>query len=493
MTTSPITLSKLLGGLADVEQDVPVNNLCLDHRQVQQGDVFVAIQGATHDGHQYIQGALENGAVAIICEKKFTESTNVPVITISDLVAHLPLLAQRCYPLDNLTIVGVTGTNGKTSITYMLSAALSAAGKRCGVIGTLGSGFVPHLDASRLTTPDILSVYRRLFDLKKGGAEYVAMEVSSHGLDQHRVEGVPISIAVFTNLSRDHLDYHHDMKQYGSAKKQLFQLPSVQTAIINIDDEFGVELAKEFDEQLNVFPYAIKSPTLNCKNQTVVANKIKLHAKGSQAEVITPWGSGTLRLKLLGEFNISNVLAVVIAMQQCGVAVEHSLKLLANLTPIPGRMQTFGGGKQALVVVDYSHTPDALQQALETLRSHTSGKLWCVFGCGGDRDQGKRAQMGQVAERFSDQVIITNDNPRTEPPEVIVDAIKEGLICPWAVEVELDRGAAIAHAIDCADPGDVVLIAGKGHEPYQIIGAEKLPFSDIQQVKTFTQRKTVQS
>jgi UDP-N-acetylmuramoyl-L-alanyl-D-glutamate--2,6-diaminopimelate ligase len=307
-------------------------------------------------------------------------------------------------------------------------------------------------------------------------------------LHQERVRGITFDTAVFTNLTRDHLDYHGDMASYQAQKRRLFSMPGLQRAIINSDDNFGQEIIRSLVGKIPVISYGLQAPLdLDCPH--IMAEHIRQNAKGFRAKIISPWGEGELRSKLLGQFNIANVLAVLAVLHGLGISFDVALEALSHAQTVTGRMQSYGGDKQALVVVDYAHTPDALQQALLALKPHTHGKLWCVFGCGGDRDRGKRPLMGQVAERYSDQLILTNDNPRSEMPQTIIEEIKSGLICPWAAEVELDRGAAIAHAIDCAEPGDVVLIAGKGHEAYQIIGDEKLPFSDIELVQQQTAEK----
>jgi UDP-N-acetylmuramoyl-L-alanyl-D-glutamate--2,6-diaminopimelate ligase len=350
------------------------------------------------------------------------------------------------------------------------------------VIGTLGYGFLPDLTPLINTTPDALMLQQILAQMRDQGANSVEMEVSSHGLHQERVTGIQFDIAILTNLTRDHLDYHGDMDSYKEQKRRLFSMPGLKNTVINADDQFGREIIHSLKGSVPVIAYGLGSDTdLGCPQ--IIAQNIRQNAKGFRAKIVSPWGSGELQSQLLGRFNISNVLAVFAVLMLKGISFEMALEALSQTQNVMGRMQAYGGDKQALVVVDYAHTPDALQQALQALKPHTQGKLWCVFGCGGDRDRGKRPEMGQVAERYSDQLILTNDNPRHESPQLIIDEIKSGLICPWAVEVELDRGAAIAHAIDCAEPGDVVLIAGKGHEPYQIIGDEKFPFSDIERVQ----------
>ncbi|MBX9587081.1 MAG: UDP-N-acetylmuramoyl-L-alanyl-D-glutamate--2,6-diaminopimelate ligase [Gammaproteobacteria bacterium] len=481
-------LAYCLSGIVTPSFSAEFDRLVLDSRQVTNKDVFVALSGEEFDGHNFIQDALAKGVVAVLAEREIEK--NDRVIVVPELRHYLSEIAGRFYgnPSSQMSVVGVTGTNGKSSITHFISQSLRECGRRCGIIGTLGYGFLPELISSTHTTPDAVNVQRILAELKKQGADSIAMEVSSHGLHQERVSGVSFETAVFTNLTRDHLDYHGTMEHYKAQKRRLFSMPNLKNAIINCDDPFGKEIVQSLSGQLNVVGYGLQNHTdVDCS--MIIASNIRQNYKGFRAKIESPWGGGELRSQLLGQFNISNVLAVLGVLIVMGISLEEALEGINQVQTVTGRMQAYGGDKQALVVVDYAHTPDALQQALLALKPHAEGKLWCVFGCGGDRDRGKRPLMGQVAERYSDQLILTNDNPRSESPQTIIDEIKSGLLCPWAVEVELDRGAAIAHAIDCAEPGDVVLIAGKGHEAYQIMGDEKLPFSDIERVQHLTAEK----
>lgn len=481
-------LAYCLSGIVVPSFSAEFDRLVLDSRQLKNNDVFVALSGDAHDGHDFIQDALDKGVMAVLAERGVIK--NERVIVVPDLRCNLSKIAGRLYgqPSSQMSVVGVTGTNGKSSITHFISESLKECGRKCGIVGTLGYGFLPDLISSAHTTPDAISVQRILAELKAQNADSVAMEVSSHGLHQERVSGITFETAVFTNLTRDHLDYHGTMENYKAQKRRLFSMPNLKNAIVNCDDLVGKEIIQSINKKINTIGYGLqKHPDVDCP--MIIARNIRQNYKGFTVTLDTPWGSGELRSSLLGQFNISNVLAVFGVLNVMGIAFEEALKAIHHLHTVMGRMQAFGGDKQALIVVDYSHTPDALQQALLALKPHAEGKLWCVFGCGGDRDRGKRPLMGQVAERYSDQLILTNDNPRSESPQSIIDEIKSGLLCPWAAEVELDRGAAIAHAIDCAGPGDVVLIAGKGHESYQIIGDEKLSFSDIEQVQQQTAEK----
>jgi UDP-N-acetylmuramoyl-L-alanyl-D-glutamate--2,6-diaminopimelate ligase len=489
-----LKLSQLLLDIANLSNnhDPEVIGLSLDSRTTSQGDLFFALSGTNSDGRKYINDAIVQGAVAVIydqegCEGFHLTGVTVPMVPIIHLKEKVGVIAARfCdHPSTKMTMIGVTGTNGKTSTSQYIAAAFEMIQRRCGVIGTLGYGFPNNLIATSHTTPDALTVQRYLADLYQQGANAVAMEVSSHALSQGRVQGIAFDIGIFTNLTRDHLDYHGNMGNYAAAKRQLFEFPGLRYAIINTDDVFGVELAQSLPGSVAVYGYGTQPDVQNIVNiPMVLAQSIHLNSKGISAKITTPWGEGQLRSRLLGRFNVNNLLAVLTALLILEVPLQTALECLAAINTIPGRMQVLGGGKLPLVVVDYAHTPDALQQVLLALREHTHGKLWGVFGCGGDRDRGKRPLMGQIAERYSDQLVITDDNPRTEDPERIVADIVNGLLCPWAVEVEHDRGTAIAHVIDCAQAGDVILVAGKGHETYQIIGSENIPFSDVAVVQS---------
>lgn len=497
-------LSEILNNATGIE---------IDSRKIESGYVFLAYPGEITDGRDFILEAINNGASAILCheavpeitKKKLENLPKIPILIIPDLKTQAGFIAAEFYgyPSRDLTVIGVTGTNGKTSITQFIAQVLTELGTTCGVIGTIGMGLFGDLAPTLNTTPDAVTLQKWLFKLKQAGAKAIAMEVSSHGLMQGRTNGIEFDIAVFTNLTHDHLDYHETMQNYGEAKKLLFLQPGLKAAIINADDEFGLQLIHELSGNLNICAYTTK-PKLHISSAVapsssvlprpikstglamteICADNIKLTLSGITANVTTPWGNGTLKSQLLGRFNLSNLLAVIGVLGVMKVDLVQALPFVTNLKTVNGRMQTFGGNKKPLIVVDYAHTPDALEQVLLTLHECCSGAIWCVFGCGGDRDRTKRAMMGQTVEQYSDYVIITNDNPRSEDQMQIVDDIVQGLSCPWAAEIELDRGAAIVHAIDCANPGDIVLIAGKGHENYQIIGKERIYFSDQEVVRS---------
>lgn len=482
-------LSALLKDVVSVnsEQDCEVAGLCSDSRKIKPGDLFFAYPGMQVDGRDFIDAAIAGGASAVLCEadnKNDFSDLAVPILFINNLQYHVGFIAAKFYdfPAQKMRMIGITGTNGKTSCSHYLAQALGQLNIPCGIVGTLGVGFPGNLQPGVHTTPDPISLQKHLFDLQQQGAKAIAMEVSSHGLDQNRIDSIQFDIAVFTNLSRDHLDYHRTMENYGAAKKKLFLSENLRNAVINADDDFGVELINAFKDKLLVVGFSMQDTEIDIP--IVRATDVKISDSGYHVGIASPWGNGVLSTKLLGRFNVSNLLAVLSVLEIMEIPLPEALNALAKIIPVPGRMQSFGGGKkQPLVVVDYAHTPDALMQALTVLREHCHGHLWCVFGCGGDRDRGKRPLMGELAERLSDQIIITDDNPRTEDSLAIIEEIKQGLLCPWAAEIESDRAIAIAHALDCANAGDIILVAGKGHEDYQVVGNERMPFSDVAEVQ----------
>lgn len=493
-----MNLSTLLSGITPeiCNVDCLVQGIALDSRLVKSGYLFLACCGDKTDGRLHIQDAIDNGAIAVLCENPVPEFTKVPdsssdakripIFGVIQLKEKVGLIAATFYddPTAELEIIGVTGTNGKTSCTHFIANSLNECGFKCGVIGTLGVGIPPALQTTINTTPDPISLQRELANFKFQGVKAVAMEVSSHSLVQQRVAGINFNIAVFTNLTHEHLDYHGDMENYGWAKKMLFMRPELQYAVINVDDAFGRSLLREIPPHVKTYAFTMQNTEV-ADVPTVRAIDVQPHADGINAKIISPWGTGMLHSGLLGKFNLSNLLAVFTVLQIMGIDMQVALNSCGLLQNVTGRMHRFkGNAGRPLVVVDYAHTPDALQQALLALREHCSGALWCVFGCGGDRDRSKRSVMGQIAERYSDHIVLTNDNPRMEDPQQIIADIMQGLLCPWAAEVEQDREVAIAHAVDCAGANDIVLVAGKGHEDYQIIGNEKLVISDINAVKT---------
>jgi len=479
-------LSELLAGVADVATDVKVGGLALDSRRVKEGDLFIALSGTQTQGHLYIEAAINAGAVAVLFDSSVASqvaSLAVPAIAINDLTHTVGSIAERFFgePSRELFIVGVTGTNGKTSCSHFLAQALQDDSRHAAVIGTLGNGLIDRLATASHTTPDAVTLHGMMHDLLNQGTQSLVMEVSSHGLEQGRVSGVNFDVAVFTNLSRDHLDYHGDMASYGQAKARLFDLPGLRYAVINGDDEFGCELLATMPASVETVVYSLGDAQFE---QPCLRGEIAhLGRDGMTLKVAGPWGESILHAKLLGRFNASNLLAVLATLLLKGMVLDDAIAKLAQLQTVPGRVERFGGeGKQPLVVVDYAHTPDALQQVLVTLREHCAAQLWCVFGCGGDRDKGKRPEMGAIAAEFADQIVVTDDNPRHEDADAIVSDIMSGIDVDHVV-VMRDRAAAIKHAVQSAGSGDVVLVAGKGHEDYQQVGDKRLPFSDVAQVQ----------
>lgn len=485
-----IRLAKLLSAINLIEptHDILIEGISLDSRAVQPGFLFIALPGETVDGRCYIYDAIHRGAVAVIAEAmQFSPADYaVPIYLVDDLQQKIGVIAAQFYrkPSIQLPVYGVTGTNGKTSCTQFIAHALSALHRPCGIIGTLGFGFPGQLSNQGFTTPDAIRTQQLLAELQSQGAQAVAMEVSSHALAQGRVNAVAFHTAIFTNLTRDHLDYHGDMDSYANAKRRLFEFPDLRYAIINLDDGLGQQLAVELATRLAVVGYSVNSDINPLKNiEMVRVTHAEFHTMGMTAQIMTPWGKGELQSKLLGKFNLSNLLAVLATLGLQNIPLSIILQRLSQLQGVPGRVETFGGGSQPLVVVDYAHTPDALEQVLTALRLHCKGQLWCVFGCGGNRDRGKRSLMGYIAQQYADHIILTDDNPRHEQPQHIVTDIMQGITAIASVVVEHDRRRAIRHALACAKADDIVLIAGKGHETYQQIGDELVSFSDVAEVK----------
>lgn len=488
------SLRALLEGFCAVGQDMAVTGLATDSRQVRPGDLFLAVSGQQHHGLDHAATAMAAGAVAVVWEpqaerpelQEQAAALAVPVIALPGLRMRLGLIASRFYgaPSRDLFVAGVTGTDGKTSCSHFLAEAFGEPGCPGGLLGTLGYGPFGRLKPATHTTPDALVIQRELAELRDAGLRRVAMEVSSHGLHQGRVNGVNFDVAVFTNLSRDHLDYHGDLLAYGNAKRLLFQAPGLQAAVINGGDPFGRELLGDLSTGLRAIAYGLAEELVGLRGvEQVSGHELRLDGAGLAMRVCSPWGEGELRAGLLGAFNAGNLLAVLAVLGIAGMPLDETLARLSRVHTVPGRMERFGGGPtQPLVVVDYAHTPRALEQVLQALRAHCDGTLWCVFGAGGDRDRGKRPLMGAVAERLADRVLLTNDNPRSEAPEIILREIQAGMGVPERAQRIPDRAEAIHLAIAEAGPGDLVLVAGKGHEEYQQFGSERRPFSDRAQV-----------
>ncbi len=464
-------------GLAPEQAALPVTGLCLDSRAVTAGNLFFALPGGSGHGLAHADDARRRGALAVVCEPAGWTGPLGSAIAIPDLKAHLGGIADRFYrrPSAQMVVIGVTGTNGKTSTVQLLAGALDRDGQGAASIGTLGAGRPGALRAGERTTPDVLSVHRLLAELHAEGAASVAMEVSSHALDQGRVDDVRFRVAVFTNLSRDHLDYHGSMAAYGAAKARLFDWPGLAAAVINLDDPFGVEL----HARMAAGPERIGVSVEGDPRSRVRAERLRLDDQGIGFDLIVEGRACPVRSRLLGRFNVDNLLAVAGALHALGWPVEAIAARLTMASPVPGRMQPIiGAAGRPAVVVDYAHTPDALEKLLIGLRRHTEGRLLCLFGCGGERDPGKRPQMAAIAERLADGLWISDDNPRSEDGDAIVADILAGLADRARARVQRDRAAAIAEIIAEARPGDLVAIAGKGHETYQDVAGVRRPFDD---------------
>jgi len=478
VTVADLDVVALLARLGSTPRRV-----CADSRRVRAGDAFAAFPGTHADGRAFVGDAIARGAGSVLWEARgfhWNDEWRVANLGVDDLRAKLGSIADFIYgsPSRELWTIGVTGTNGKTSCAHWSAQCLDACGRRAAIVGTLGNGLVGELEAAINTTPDVAVLHEMLARFRERGARAVAMEVSSHGLDQGRANGVAFDVALFTNLTRDHLDYHGTMAAYGAAKAKLFAWPGLAACVINTDDPFGQSLADAAHARgQRVISYGFT-------NADIVPTALTTTSGGLALSIATPWGRGELQTQLVGAFNAANVLGVLGVLGASDVGLADALAALANVTPPPGRMQRFGGDGKPLVVVDYAHSPDALEKALTALRPAVpvGGELACVFGCGGERDTGKRPQMGRIAALLADRVIVTSDNPRGEDPAAIAQAVVAGVRetdnRKWSIE--LDRGSAVARAIADAKWGDVVLVAGKGHEDYQECAGERIPYSDVE-------------
>lgn len=486
---APLTLSELLAGFAETPAqwaDRPVMGLAADSRKVQPGEIFFAVRGGQRHGLEFLDAVRSAGALAVLWEPPWDEVLPIdglPLVAVPRLREQLGRIANRFYrePSQCLPVVGVTGTDGKTSCAHFLAQALSHPDSGpCGILGTLGVGVHGRTEPSLHTTPDALAVQRWLADLVANGRRYAVMEVSSHALDQSRVNGIEFAVAALTNLTRDHLDYHGTLEAYATAKRRLFIEHRPGWAVLNGDDVFGQRLATEAQVRSGTIIYGFGERPTSAEHW-VWGENLALTAIGLRLHIHSSWGDGALQAGLLGRFNASNLLATLATLLALNIPFAEALARLARTETVPGRMERLGGKPgQPLAVIDYAHTPHALEQVLCALREHggKTSRLWCVFGCGGDRDPGKRPLMGSAAERLADRVIVTDDNPRTEQADRIVEDILAGMRHPRAATIIRDRRTAILGTLAEAEAGDIVLIAGKGDENYQIIGVERLPFSD---------------
>ncbi len=491
-----VALDYLLEGFIDDElieqcRNITVNALVQDNRKARSGNLFFAHQGYNTHGLLYAQDAVAKGVSVVLWDGDLENrneildsiSNKVLCIHCHDLKFKVGPIASRYYeqPSLSLNVIGVTGTDGKTSIAHFLAQCLDAHDVHCGVLGTLGNGFINDLHPTGLTTVDALMVQKTLSEIQQAGARHAVMEVSSHGLDQGRVNGVAFTTAVFSNMAADHLDYHGTVDNYGAAKKRLFYTPGLGSAVINLDDKFGRDLAKEVRDHVCVWGYSAKNDIADYKEYAdyfVYATEIEPFEHGCHLSVSTPRGSGTFDLPLLGKFNISNSLAVLSTLLISQVSFEEAAASLAAIRSVDGRVEIIAEEEKPVVVVDYAHTEQGLAAVCSSMRDHFSGDIWCVFGCGGDRDRSKRPLMAKAAEKYADKVIVTTDNPRHEDPQSIIDEVLTGFSSLENVEAVLDRRQAIDIAITNAQPGDVVLLAGKGHETSQIVGDVHIAFDD---------------
>jgi UDP-N-acetylmuramoyl-L-alanyl-D-glutamate--2,6-diaminopimelate ligase len=482
------SLRALLAGLTPAAiPDVPVTDLTLDSRRVRAGGAFCALPGTRTHGLEFAKPAIDAGASVVLWEPAPGVTppsfpAHVTSAAISNLSALLGVIADRFFgePSKTVAVDAVTGTNGKTTSAYVIAQAFAKLGQKTAYAGTLGYGPIGAVKAGSHTTPDAVTVHRQLAELRADGCQHLTMEVSSHALDQHRVAGVRFHSALFTNLTHDHLDYHGTFEAYGAAKARLFDWPQLRHAAINVDDAFGHALAVErrHDAAVTAISSKGRPELVDPKMRVLFADRVTATSSGLQINVNGSWGVGVMSSHFIGMFNVDNLLGALAMLLGHDVPLDAAIAVLEQCTPPPGRMETFTRPGQPLTVVDYAHTPDALEKALAAMRVHCTGKLTCVFGCGGDRDAAKRPLMGAIAERLADRVIVTDDNPRTEDGDAIVADILNGMKSADRVLIERDRAVAIERAICEAGPHDAVLIAGKGHEDYQIVGLVKRYFSD---------------
>lgn len=488
-------------GVAVLEKtSVEVSGVCLDSRLLVAGDLYLAMAGATTHGLQFAQAALNNGAIAVVTDEiglsdhqsvlALIEAANVPILLVSNLKRQAGAIAARFYnhPSNDLQVVAVTGTDGKTSVCRFIANALNGVDQPCGYIGTLGWG-LSSLTETQLTTPDAVTIQRMMATLRDEGAAVIALEASSHGLEEGRLDAVNIDVAVLTNFGRDHLDYHESLAAYKKAKAQLFSWPTLRFVVLNGEDELGIELVEKtnsssvvfFAKNVSPLPEFGKKPTI-----CVQADAIELHQNGLRFSLLDNGDRYEQSVGLMGSFNVENLLACHGALRALGQAANDASASLKFITSVPGRIEQFSGANKPTAIVDYAHTPQALAAVIAAVRHHCDGDLWVVFGCGGDRDPGKRGPMGLASEQ-ADHIVVTDDNPRTEQSQAILDQIVSGMDNPERAIVISDRGSAIAHALSGAASNDLVLIAGKGHEDYQIVGTEKRDFSDRDTVQRFMQ------
>ncbi|PHS71816.1 MAG: UDP-N-acetylmuramoyl-L-alanyl-D-glutamate--2,6-diaminopimelate ligase [Cycloclasticus sp.] len=493
LESQTVALKILLDDFVQLDEDVYVTEPTVDAREVMQNGLFLAVSGSHSHGLSFVDQAIQNGVGAIVYDpagggeqlaNNIAEKCSIKLIPLANLNAHISDIASRFYnqPSSQLPVIGITGTNGKTSVSHFISQAFTDDAATCGVIGTLGWGLLSNLTSTLNTTPDAASVQRQISCLLNDGVAAIAMEVSSHGLNQARVKAVEFKGAIFTNLNHDHLDYHLTLEAYGQAKLALFKSPSLEFVVLNADDVFSNEIIEVLSPTIEVFSY---SRLIDSLGRSFIMSNEKQTASGLSFDVKFDGEFAHIESSLFGRFNIDNLTATMASLVAMGVSFQEAVEKIQQITSVLGRMQKVSLFPTCpTVIVDYAHTPDALKLALSSLREHCSGKLLVVFGCGGNRDAAKRPMMGAIAADMADEVIITNDNPRLENAEDIAAQITADITSSAHVETILDRTQAIQHAIRSANSDDIILVAGKGHETYQLIGDERFIFSDIACVKS---------
>ena len=481
VTLHPKELAMLLDGLTQktIPENVLIHGLAMHSAKVCANDLFIALRGQSFDGLRFLSEAVSHGAIATVCESPMPDDidANVPIIPVVDLTHKAGVIANRFFdcPSSKMNVTAVTGTDGKTSVSHILAEALQLKHGDCGLIGTMGYGRFNKLNESLMTTPDALCMHRELHNLQTQGVNHAVFEASSHGIDQGRLVGVDIDVAVFTNLGRDHLDYHGSHEAYAATKGKLFVSDTLSHAVINIGESFGRKLAQKSRRHCEVITYALDP----CEEANVSATNITCDLQGLKFKICVDGELFAVESSLLGRFNVTNLLAVFSTLLAQGVSIDEAVDIISSVHAVSGRMQVItGSGRYA--IVDYAHTPQALESLLNACREIVPGRLVCVFGCGGERDRGKRELMGEISSRLADTVIISDDNPRSEDPQQIINDIQQGVIAGDRVEIIRDRKQAICHALATIGQSDCVVVAGKGHEAFQIVGNERLQFDDAE-------------
>ena len=486
-----ITLKQLMDGLcvSDYLPDIEISGLAIDSRKVKPGYAFIALEGQREHGLAFAEAALNQGAVVVICDARFDQycqqilsriMSKVICVPVHNLQHKLGEIANKFYDSAShkVFVCGITGTDGKTTVSHFIAQTLQQAEGGAAVIGTIGNGPLEKMEQATHTTPDVISLHEMIRDYYQQGVKSISMEVSSHGLDQQRVAAIDFDVAVLTNLSRDHLDYHGSIEAYRESKKKLFTEADSHALVINADDAFGMELYEELKNGKQIWLYGLHKDRARQSELYAWAENIETEVQGLRFRLCSSQGTAELSVQLIGEFNIYNLLACFCVLMQKGINFNHAIRYLEKLSAVTGRMELITLTDLPAVVIDFAHTPAALSEALKNVRKHVKARLICVFGCGGDRDAGKRPLMAQAAEAQADLLIITSDNPRTENPAQIIEQIEQGISDKQKVLIEVDREKAIQQAIQQANVDDIVLIAGKGHEQYQLLGDRKIPFSD---------------